>query len=202
MKANKRVTNKKWKRGLICGSFDVIHPGYIHLFRDAKSVCGKLIIALQSDPTVDRPEKSYVEDEAYDMEAAGFFKAASNFSETELISSIKVISDNKTSSIDNITEKLIENLMLKTIAHVEPVVSVLKKRLAILNKGLVLDRDCLDMVKSIHLTVSQRNQFKSLCRRFDALGKEDELKFILNCSRITSDQLLKKLTEKLAKQAH
>ena len=61
------------------------------------------------------------------MEAAGFFKAASNFSETELISSIKVISDNKTSSIDNITEKLIENLMVKTIAHVEPVVSVLKK---------------------------------------------------------------------------
>ena len=141
-------------------------------------------------------------DEAYDMEAAGFFKAASIFSETVLIISIKVISDNKTSSIDNITEKLIENLMVKTIAHVEPVVSVLKKRLAILNKGLVLDHECLDMVKSIHLTVSQRNQFKSLCRRFDALGREDELKFILNCSRITSDQLLKKLTEKLAKQAH
>ena len=92
--------------------------------------------------------------------------------------------------------------MVKTIAYVEPVVSVLKKRLAILNKGLVLDHECLDMVKSIQLTVSQRNQFKSLCRRFDALGREDELKFILNCSRITSDQLLKKLTEKLAKQAH
>lgn len=47
----------EWKRGLVCGSFDVIHPGYIHLFRDAKSVCENLIIALQSDPTVDRPEK-------------------------------------------------------------------------------------------------------------------------------------------------
>ncbi len=47
----------QWKRGLICGSFDVIHPGYIHLFQDAKRVCEKLIIALQSDPTVDRPEK-------------------------------------------------------------------------------------------------------------------------------------------------
>ena len=47
----------KWKRGLVCGSFDVIHPGYIHLFRDAKSICGNLVIALQSDPTVDRPEK-------------------------------------------------------------------------------------------------------------------------------------------------
>ena len=87
-----------------------------------------------------------------------------------------MISDNKTSSIDNITEKLIENLMVKTIAHVEPVVSVLKKRLAILNKGLVLDRECLDMVKSIHLTVSQRNQFKSLCRAIRCYGQRRRAK--------------------------
>lgn len=46
-----------WNRGLVCGSFDVIHPGYIRLFKDAKTVCKKLVIALQSDPTLDRPEK-------------------------------------------------------------------------------------------------------------------------------------------------
>jgi len=48
---------KKWKVGLICGSFDVIHPGYIKMFIDAKSVCKTLLIALQSDPTIDRPHK-------------------------------------------------------------------------------------------------------------------------------------------------
>ena len=48
---------KKYKTGLICGAFDVIHPGYIRLFQDAKSVCENLVIALQTDPTVDRPEK-------------------------------------------------------------------------------------------------------------------------------------------------
>jgi len=47
----------KFKVGIICGAFDVIHPGYIHLFSDAKSVCKKLIILLQVDPTIDRPEK-------------------------------------------------------------------------------------------------------------------------------------------------
>ncbi len=47
-----------WERGLICGCFDVIHPGYIHLFIDSKKVCNKLVIALQSDPTLDRPEKT------------------------------------------------------------------------------------------------------------------------------------------------
>ena len=48
---------KKWDVGLVCGSFDVIHPGYIKMFIDAKSVCSKIIIALQSDPTIDRPHK-------------------------------------------------------------------------------------------------------------------------------------------------
>ena len=48
---------KKWNVGLVCGSFDVIHPGYIKMFIDAKSVCDKVLIALQSDPTVDRPHK-------------------------------------------------------------------------------------------------------------------------------------------------
>ena len=46
------------KRGLIAGSFDIIHPGYIEMFEDAKNnACNYLIIALQSDPTIERPEK-------------------------------------------------------------------------------------------------------------------------------------------------
>ena len=46
------------KTGFIAGSFDVIHPGYILMFQDAKNVCEHLIVALQTDPTVDRPEKN------------------------------------------------------------------------------------------------------------------------------------------------
>ena len=45
------------KIGIVCGAFDVIHPGYIRMFQDAKTVCDKLIILLQTDPTIDRPEK-------------------------------------------------------------------------------------------------------------------------------------------------
>ena len=44
--------------GVITGNFDIIHPGYIEMFEDAKSVCDYLIIALQSDATIDRPEKN------------------------------------------------------------------------------------------------------------------------------------------------
>lgn len=47
-----------YKRGLIAGSFDLIHAGYIRMFKDAKdNVCDRLTIALQGDPTIDRPFK-------------------------------------------------------------------------------------------------------------------------------------------------
>lgn len=49
----------KEKIGIICGSFDLIHAGYVRMFQDAKSnACDKLIVALQSDPTLDRPDKN------------------------------------------------------------------------------------------------------------------------------------------------
>jgi len=46
------------KRGFIAGSFDLIHPGYIRMWKDAKTVCDHLIIGLQTDPTIDRPLKN------------------------------------------------------------------------------------------------------------------------------------------------
>jgi glycerol-3-phosphate cytidylyltransferase len=50
---------KLLKIGLVAGSFDVIHPGYVKMFEDAKdNACNFLVVALQSDPTIDRPEKS------------------------------------------------------------------------------------------------------------------------------------------------
>ena len=46
------------KKGLIAGNFDVIHPGYVRYFKDAKDHCDHLIIALHEDPTIERPNKS------------------------------------------------------------------------------------------------------------------------------------------------
>jgi len=46
-----------YKSGLIAGSFDLIHPGYIRMFRESKAICESLIVALQDDPTIDRPSK-------------------------------------------------------------------------------------------------------------------------------------------------
>lgn len=43
--------------GIIAGNFDVIHPGYINMFNQCVENCDRLIILLQGDPTIERPEK-------------------------------------------------------------------------------------------------------------------------------------------------
>ena len=46
------------KKGLVAGNFDVIHPGYVKLFEDAKTnACNYLVVALHGDPTIERPFK-------------------------------------------------------------------------------------------------------------------------------------------------
>lgn len=45
------------KVGFVASSFDLIHPGYIRLFKDAKTVCNYLICALHADPSVERSTK-------------------------------------------------------------------------------------------------------------------------------------------------
>ena len=43
--------------GVIAGNFDVIHPGYIKMFKECKSYCKQLIVLLHIDPSIERPEK-------------------------------------------------------------------------------------------------------------------------------------------------
>jgi glycerol-3-phosphate cytidylyltransferase len=45
------------KIGITAGNFDVIHPGYIQMFKEIKRNCDWLIVALHDDPTIERPHK-------------------------------------------------------------------------------------------------------------------------------------------------
>jgi len=45
------------KKGVIAGNFDVIHPGYIAMFKECKANCDEFIVLLHSDPSIERPEK-------------------------------------------------------------------------------------------------------------------------------------------------
>ena len=44
--------------GFTASCFDMLHSGHILMLREAKNECDHLIVGLQIDPTIDRPEKN------------------------------------------------------------------------------------------------------------------------------------------------
>jgi glycerol-3-phosphate cytidylyltransferase len=52
MKLTKTVT------GITFSAFDLLHAGHVRMLEEAKQHCDYLIVGLQTDPTIDRPEKN------------------------------------------------------------------------------------------------------------------------------------------------
>lgn len=46
------------KVGITFSAFDLLHAGHIKMLEEAKRECDYLIVGLQTDPTLDRPEKN------------------------------------------------------------------------------------------------------------------------------------------------
>lgn len=91
------------KKGLIAGNFDVIHPGYIRYFKDAKENCDYLIVALHVDPTIERPQK---------------YKPILNKEErTEILLAIKFI--------DEVVYYNTESELLELIGKIKPQIRIL-----------------------------------------------------------------------------
>lgn len=51
------MESKRYRTGVIAGNFDVIHPGYIEMFDEMNFLCENVVILLQTDPSIERPNK-------------------------------------------------------------------------------------------------------------------------------------------------
>ncbi len=81
-------------RGFTAGNFDVIHPGYIKLFKECFKNCDHFTILLHSDPSIERPDK---------------LKPVLTLEERiEILESIKYISDIKTYKYESELYELIK----------------------------------------------------------------------------------------------
>jgi len=45
-------------RGFTCGAFDLLHAGHVLMLKECKENCDYLIVGLQVDPSLDRPDKN------------------------------------------------------------------------------------------------------------------------------------------------
>ena len=46
-----------YTKGVIAGNFDIMHPGYIKMFKEMGFYCDVLIVLLHTDPSIERPHK-------------------------------------------------------------------------------------------------------------------------------------------------
>ena len=46
------------KKGITFGAFDLFHAGHVLMLQEAKEVCDHLIVAIQTDPSLDRETKN------------------------------------------------------------------------------------------------------------------------------------------------
>lgn len=50
--------NSDERVGITASCFDLFHAGHVLMLQEAKEQCDRLVVALQTDPTIDRPEKN------------------------------------------------------------------------------------------------------------------------------------------------
>ena len=46
------------RTGITFSTFDLLHAGHVQMLREAKEQCDYLMVGLQTNPTIDRPEKN------------------------------------------------------------------------------------------------------------------------------------------------
>ena len=44
--------------GFTCGAFDLLHAGHAMMLEEARKQCDYLVVGVQTDPSIDRPEKN------------------------------------------------------------------------------------------------------------------------------------------------
>ncbi len=120
--------------------------------------------------TVDKPEQAYRKETMVDMEASGFYAAASRFQSCELIHSLKIISDNQQHASEQVTEKTTIAIINDNMATIDSVINPLLKLSSQLNTIEQLPAEMYDFMAQWHFTTYQQNELRLLLRRWHALS--------------------------------
>lgn len=113
--------------------------------------------------TVNAPCSDYPGGAAVDMEAFAFFTAANRFSDSELVQSLKVVSDNQELGIEHLSAKKLTELILENIDKIDQYAHAL---LSINPEKYIYEQRLFEGVRGSH---SQRLQANELLKRLCVL---------------------------------
>ena len=118
--------------------------------------------------TLDNPDSNY-RNELFDMECAGFFRAATEHATLELVQSLKIISDNCDQPMEGINPALISRLIGQNLPVIREVVEQLLAPAQLLQRLNEPGPDYHALLRHRHFTVSQQHQLQSLLRKWRTL---------------------------------
>ncbi|MCF6324084.1 MAG: hypothetical protein L3J89_07165 [Gammaproteobacteria bacterium] len=150
--------------------------------------------------TVDKPEQEYRKDTMVDMEASGFYAAASRFQSCELIHSLKIISDNQQHTSEQITEKITTAMISDNMATIDSVINPLLELSSQLNTIEQVPAEIYDFMAQWHFTTYQQNELRHLLRRWHALSLTDHPSHHDFSSHTTSKAVLSAIKKFLDEQ--
>ena len=126
---------------------------------------GKFDIPTQECVTLESIQNKYCT-KLQDMECIGFFQAASKFSTSELIQTIKIVSDNEKSSINFNDKKAIYRIISK---HNELIKKLCKylidlRKIVFSEYDSQINKEFVKIFKSSRFTFTETNQMKTLMK--------------------------------------
>ncbi len=124
--------------------------------------------------TVDEACLDYPTDDLYDMEAAAFFATARRAATHELVQSLKIVSDNRSTGPASITADRIESLIEANCDTIATLVEHLAELDDRQHRSDSLPAGFTEIVDRVHFTTTQRRQLQRLLRRWQLLlpGKD------------------------------
>ena len=117
--------------------------------------------------SVDKPCEDYVSDVAFDMEAAGVFAAATKTLDLAFVHSIKIVSDNNDSSLENISKESVKASIEHAIPCIEQLIDALP--LDILPSNSKTQSLINLLCSKLHYTETERHSLRQLLQRYNAI---------------------------------
>ena len=121
--------------------------------------------------TVETVERTYEEDAAYDMEAAGFYPVAWRASTAELIQSLKVISDHPDEPVAGLDLQRIQDLIGNCINEIHSLVKALQDLAGIVANTTAKSYNLEPFFERWHFSVTQRHRLRRVLERWVVLAK-------------------------------
>ena len=135
----------------------------------------------------------YPQDALVDMEGSAFFSSVGLFASTELVQSLKIVSDNETQSVGRLNAVLISQLIAP---HTSTINSFALSLIKLLSNTQDLSA-YKQLIEHCHSTVSQRQQFYDLLNKLQSLQQLDEQLLETLKTANTMSTLIKALKIKL-----